>query len=71
METNYFLAEWLCSGDTYMVLLNVLDEGWVIKLCRVMAVGRQVAARHMIFETIIYSEGFFWLTNQYCKVEDR
>lgn len=28
-----------------MVLLDVLDESWVIKLCRVIAVGRQIAVR--------------------------
>lgn len=41
-----------------MVLLNVLDESWVIKLCRVMAVGWQVAVRQIIFtycaENIIF-----------------
>lgn len=31
--------------DTYMVLLDVLDEGRVIELCRVIAAGRQIAAR--------------------------
>lgn len=28
-----------------MVLLDVLDERWVIKLCGVIAVGRQIAVR--------------------------
>lgn len=28
-----------------MVLLNVLDESWVVKLCRVIAAGRQIAVR--------------------------
>lgn len=26
--------------NTYMILLNVLDESWIIELCRVIAAGR-------------------------------
>lgn len=32
-----------------MILLNVLHESWVVKLCRVMAAGRQIAVRQIIF----------------------
>lgn len=32
-----------------MVLLNVLDESWVVKLCGVIAAGRQITARQNIF----------------------
>lgn len=46
-----------------MVLLNVLDQGWVIKLCRVVAVGRQITMRQ---EKEIYDRSYisFWHSNK-------
>lgn len=41
--------------DTYMVLLNVLDESWVVKLSRVIAAGRQIAVRQEIYEGSYFS----------------
>lgn len=56
--------KWECFRDTYMVLLNVLDQGWVIKLCGVVAVGRQITMRQ---EKEIYDRSHisFWHSNTF------
>lgn len=35
-----------------MVRLNVLNEGGVVKLCGVVAVGRQIAVRQEMYKNI-------------------
>lgn len=46
-----------------MILLDVLDKSWVVKLCRVIAAGRQIAVRQ---EKAIYDWSYFTFWHLNC-----